>query len=302
MSRYFTFLIIFTFIVSMLYAVDDNAGKSGFVFLKIPAATTLSAMANTGEMHQNSALGILHHPAAFDWTRGKYIASSHTSWLADTALYNIAYRNVMFDKSWGLALKYVDHGEYEKRTDNGTLIGFYYPLDLNFAVNYAQKISPDIHVGVNLNWIYEKIDSSSAMGFSADLGAVYRTPLQHTNIDIVAKNIGFSTKMDKEDIDLPFTIEGGFTSGYEFSEDFGVFPAFKLVYMNDHDDILPAVGVDFRIMEILDVKVGYKFAYNEEDLSAGAGVKYQRFNVDYAFINFNNDLDKVHMFGVGYRF
>jgi len=304
MNRFNITLIILLLIVNTLYAgnIDSDAGKYGFQFLKIPAATTLASMANTGEMFQTSPLSILQHPAAFDWTRGKYVAASQTSWLVDTNLYNIAYRNVMFDKSWGLALKYVDHGQFEKRTDNGTLIGYYYPMDLNFAINYAQKVTPDIHAGINLNYIYEKIDTSSAMGFTADLGLVYRTPIRDTNIDLAFKNMGFTTKMDRETIDLPFTTEIGLTSGYEFSEDFAIYPALKAIYMNDHDEILPAVGVDLRLLKILDIKAGYKFNYNEEDFSAGIGIKYQNFSIDYAFLNFLNDLDKVNMFGVGYRF
>jgi len=302
MNKYIITPIILLWVATTLFAIDSDAGKYGFQFLKIPAATSLAAMANTGEMNQYSPLTILQHPAAFDWKRGKYVAASQTSWLVDTNLYNIAYRNVMFDRSWGLALKYVDHGQFEKRTDNGTLIGYYYPMDLNFAINYAHKLTPDIHAGINLNYIYEKIDTSSAMGFTTDLGLVYRTPIRNTNIDIAFKNIGFTTKMDEEKIDLPFTTELGLATGYEYTPDFIIYPAVKAIYMNDHDDILPAIGVDFRILEILDVKFGYKINYNEEDFSAGIGVIYHSFSIDYAFMNFKNDLDKVHMFGVGYRF
>jgi len=294
--------LILAIAISPILAIDDDAGVYGFQFLKIPAVPTMAAMGGTGEMLQRSPLTILAHPAAFSWQRGAYLATSHTAWLVDTSLFNIAFRNIMFDKSFGLAIKYVDHGEFDKRTDNGTHIGYYYPLDINLALNYAQKVTPDIHAGITANVIYEKIDSSSALGFAADLGLVYLTPLRNTSLDIAFKNVGFSTKMDNEKVKLPFITELGITYGYEFTEDFALYPALKAVYMNDHDDILPAIGLDFRIMEILSLKAGYKLNYDEEDLSAGFGVAYKNFNLDYSYMNFNNDLNAVHIFGLGYRF
>jgi hypothetical protein len=301
MNRFFVALCMVMCITGLL-AIDKDAGMSGFGFLKIPSSPAIAGMGNTGEMLQNSPLNFLHHPAAFEWKRGKSIAFSQNSWLVDTYLYNIAYRNIMFDRSFGLALKYMDHGSLEKRTDNGTLIGHYYPMDLLATVNYAKKLNPDIHVGANLSLIYEKIDTSSALGFATDVGLVYLTPLRYTNVDIALKNMGVSTKMDTQTIKLPFTAEMGVTYGYDISDDISVFPALKLVYMNDHDDILPALGVQIKLIDMLALRAGYKFNYNQEDFSAGFGVKYKNLTIDYSFMNFNSDLENVHLFGVGVSF
>ena len=283
----------------LLADIDKNAGKYGFQFLKIPVSPELSAMANTGEILHSSPLNIKHHPAAFAWNRGASVAFSQTSWLVDTHLYNLAWRNIAFNKAFGLALTYMDHGKFDKRTENGTLIGHYYPLDINVAANYAMKVSPDMHAGINVHLIYEKIDSSSALAFSSDLGFVYLTPFRNTSIDAVVKNIGKSTKMDEERIDLPVIAELGFTTGLDVNELIKLFPSGKLVYMKDHDDILPAVGVSAEIFEMLFIRAGYKFNYNEEDFSAGFGIHYKNIKIDYSFMN---NLDSIHSFGIGWNF
>ena len=296
-------ILTLTLILGTLLAnnVDKNAGEKGFLFLRIPVSPELAAMANTGEMHHSSPITMLHHPAAFDWQRGKALAFSQSMWFVDTYLYNIAYRNVMFDRAWGLAIKYMDYGQIDKREDNGTLIGSYYPMDLQLGANYVYRITPDIQAGATINLLYEKIDTASALGFTADIGAVYRTPLQNTSIDFALKNIGTTNKMDEKKIELPTTAEIGLSTGYEIEEGYAIYPAAKLVYMNDHEDLLPAVGANIKLFEMLFVRAGYKFNYHDEDFSAGIGIHYNNFTVDYGFIN-NQEFDPVHKFGVTYKF
>jgi hypothetical protein len=288
--------------MTALNAIDKNAGKYGFQFLKIPSSPAIAAMGNTGEILHNSPLNIMHHPAAFDWQRGKSVTFSQTSWLVDTNIYNIAYRNIMFDKGFGLGIKYVDHGSFERRTDNGTLIGEYFPLDIKFTANYTQKLTPDIHAGINLSLLYEKIDTSSALGFTTDLGLVYLTPIRNTSVDIALQNIGTSTKMDLEKIELPFICEFGTTTGIDVNNDISAFFAGKLVYMSDHDNLLPAIGLNLKLYDMFFVRAGYKFNYNDEDFSAGFGINYRNFTIDYSFVHINNDLNSVHLFGLGLNF
>jgi hypothetical protein len=199
-----------------LYAIDDNAGEAGWQFLKIPNSPALAGMANTGEMLSTSPLNLLNHPAAFDWSRGKYVAASQTIWFMDTNMYNIAYRNVMFDKSFGLGMRYMDYGRIEQRTYNGAHTGYYYPMDFNFLLNYAQKITPELILGVSGSIIYEKIDDASALGTFVDLGAVYHTPLDNVSFDVAFKHIGSSGKMVNEKIKLPFTTEIGINAPVDF--------------------------------------------------------------------------------------
>jgi hypothetical protein len=70
--------------------------------------------------------------------------------------------------------------------------------------------------------------------------------------------------------------------------------------MNDHDDILPMIGVDFNLYNILSFRAGYKFNYNEEDLSGGIGILYNNISVDYAYIN--SKIEGLSVIGIGYKF
>jgi len=125
------------------------------------------------------------------------------------------------------------------------------------------------------------------------------TPFRNTSVDMAFRNIGVSGKMDEEKTDIPFVMDYGISSGFEINEFLTISPAFKVSYMQDHDNLLPAVGANLRVLDLLSLRIGYKFNYNEEDISAGFGVSVRNFTIDYSFMN---GLDNVHKFGVVYAF
>ena len=302
-------LTMLTIVIYSLCAIDSGAGTKGYQILKLPVSPELAGQANTGELLQSSPLNLLHHPAALDWQRGRSVAFAHTSWLVDTNMYNIGWRNVLFNQSFGLGLTYFDYGKLDKRTENGTLIGEYNPMDMRAAANYVRQISPSIYAGANLNFIYQKIDTSSSAAISTDLGLVYHTPLRFST-DLALKNIGTSSKLDQEKTEMPFVMEFGLSDidliRFTFSSndkrtEFSIPLNFKLVYMDDHDHLLPALGTEIPLYNTLFIRAGYKFNYNDENLSSGLGIHYKTMKIDYAFLN-NKNLDDVHIIGIGWEF
>ena len=287
-------------LIGFLYAAPDSrAGEFGFQFLKLSVSPEIAAMGGTGEMLHSSPLNMMHHPAAFNWQRGSSIAFSQSQWIFDTNLYNVAWRNVKFNSALGFGMTYLDNGKFDRRDDKGELIGSYQPMNLRFVTNYSRRLTPVVHAGANFNVLYEKLDTSSALAFTTDLGLAYLTPFRNTSIDVAFKNIGVSGKMDEEKTDIPFVMDYGISTGFAVNEFLKISPAFKLSYMQDHDDLLPAVGADLRIFDLLSLRMGYKFNYNEEDISAGFGISVRNFTIDYSFMN---GLDNVHKFSVCFAF
>ncbi|MDD4155715.1 MAG: PorV/PorQ family protein [Candidatus Cloacimonetes bacterium] len=293
-------IAILTISVNLFSSIDKNAGKYGYQFLKMPVAVELAGTANTGEMFSDSPLIMMHNPVAYNRVFGSMVAISHTSWMIDTNMYNIAWRKTNFNNSFGFGLIYVDYGEFENRTDNGLLVGSYYPMDLNFTVNYSQLITDGFYAGLNLKLLYEKLNTSSALALTSDLGFLYKTPLKFTNFDFNIKNlINISGKMDNEAIDLPLIAEFGITSGKEITENIRLAPALKLVYMQDYEDIKPFVGLNTVLYDMFTIRFGYKFNYNEEDFSTGVGFKINNIELNYSFVN---NLDNVHLIGLNWKY
>ncbi len=293
-------VIMLFFSINLFGSIDKKAGHYGYQFLKIPVAVELAGMANTGETTSDSPLIMMHHPAAYKGSYGSLVSISHTNWLIDTNMYNLAWRKTNFKNSFGLGLTYVDHGEFEIRTDNGLMTGHYYPMDLNFVVNYTQMINNNLYGGLNMRLLYEKIHTSSSLALTSDLGFVYRTLLNYTNFDLALKNLfSIEGKLDQEATSLPFIAEIGFTTGKDLNDYLQICPSVKLSYMQDHDNVKPSVGLSVRMYDSLTLRLGYKFNYNEEDISAGVGFDIGNIEVNYSYIN---NLDNVHLLGLSWRY
>ena len=149
--------------------------------------------------------------------------------------------------------------------------------------------------------VYEKIDTHSSAGIALDLGYLYKTPLQDIMVSLALKNIGISSKMDKEDIKLPFRGELGFIKDFaileqEFSSEF------QIIKHIDDDQIRFAIGLNSTIYQLLKLRIGYKNQNDSSSISTGIGINYKQFSVDYTFIPTFDDLDSVNMIGLNFKF
>jgi hypothetical protein len=297
------FFILFLSLLISLHAVYSGAGDCGLHFLQLPCSPHLAGQANSGSASSSSPLNFFQNPASFDWKRGKYIATSQTMWFVDTYIYNIAFRNIQFDKSFAFGIRYMDYGKLENRLNNGDLIGYYYPMDLSFSGNYSAKILPDFQIGANLHFLYEKIDTSSVIGFSTDFGALYLSPIYNINIGLAFKNLGKTSKMGTEEISLPFTTDLELSSLLDITDEIKFNPCFKIATVKDQANLLPAIGFDVLFNKILSIHTGYKFNYNEEDFSIGTSIYWNNIQIDYSYLNNKIDgINGVSIIGIGYIF
>ena len=62
------------------------------------------------------------------------------------------------------------------------------------------------------------------------------------------------------------------------------------------------IGLGIRPVEKLDLRFGYKFNYDAEDLSLGIGINLKKISIDYAYIPFQYEINDVHIIGINYKF
>jgi hypothetical protein len=277
-------------------------GEKGFQMLKIPLSPGVSAMGGTGAYYSSDALNFVQNPVAGLDFIGKTITFSHNSWLFDTRLNSLAYRTSNRISSFGIAYRVLDYGKFERRDEVGTeVLGEFHPLDLSVIANYARRINPNHSIGINMVGLYEKIDTNSSMGVAFDVGYLYKTMLPDFHIMAAIKNIGFTSKMDKEKISLPFSSEISLMKQFTLYE-IKFSSEAKLLYHIDDSDLKAAVGTMANIYRVFNLRAGYEFNHDLKHFTTGFGIHYQRVMVDYSFIPTKEDLNSVHMFAVSYLF
>lgn len=279
----------------------ETSGEAGFQMLKINSGAVTSAQGGTGAFSSDDAFGFMHNPAAAILQRSRVISVAQNYWLLDYQMNSGAYYFSTGQKSIGFGYRYLDYGKLESRDDVGNITGEFHPMDMVITANFAYRLTPDIYLGTNLHGLYEKIDAASALGLAIDFGAVYLTPLQDLKITAALKNLGKTDKMDQEEVELPIAAEIGLIKDLEFS--FAAFSSeMKVIKYSDNDEFQMAFGINSRLTDMLNLRLGYKFNYDAEDISAGFGIKLKKLNIDYAYIPFRSEINDVHVIGLSYKF
>ncbi len=292
-------ILIMLLISASIFA--ETSGKYGFQMLRIASGADISAQGGTGAFFSGNAFGFLQNPAANLITRNQVISMTQNYWIFDTTLNSLAYTNSKGRSSISLGYRYLNYGKIESRDETGTIIGEFHPMDLAVSANYAFRITPDHYVGINLSGIYEKIDTSSSLGAAADIGYIYLTNLKNLKLTAAIKNLGLTSKMNEDDIDLPLTAEFSVVEDFQLNKIL-IFTEAKAVKYFDDDKMRAVIGLGIRPIEKLDLRFGYKFNYDAEDLSLGIGINLKKISIDYAYIPFQYEINDVHMIGINYKF
>lgn len=300
--RYILIIMVLAMLPITMTAINPNAGEYGFQFLQIPISPVASALGGTGIYATGYAGAYIFNPAANLLEERFSLSLQHNLWLVDTNTSQLVYSNGNRNRHFGLAGRILDYGELENRDDTGLLIGTYHPLDASLMVNYAMRILPDHLLGINTGLIYEKLDTASSFGLSADLGYVYLTPITNAILFSSIRNIGFTSKMDKETVKLPLTLEAGV--GYTIPElAFADRIAQQLTFKKAVDnDLTAAYAAEVSMWQLLSLRLGYKFLHDEEGLTAGLGINWHNLDIDYGWTSFSDRLNDSHSFGITYNF
>jgi hypothetical protein len=164
--------------------------------------------------------------------------------------------------------------------------------DVALSVGWSRVIK-GLSAGVAGKFLYEKIHVNSSTGWAADLGVQY----QYKNYSLGASvlNWGPDLKFVTEDFSIPTQLRMGVA--YQPEKEFlqaqwllladAVKPKSFDAYLN--------FGIEAAFLQQYKVRLGYKSAKdNQSNFSFGAGIKYKRYIVDYAFVPFKENLGSSH--------
>jgi hypothetical protein len=317
MNRYLILMILLSVgLYASLFGISGNA-EYGFKMLNIPVGVGIAAQGNTGTFSNMDASSFLENPAATVLRNDKLLSFTQNSYLMDTNQNSVYFSNSNGRKHFGIGLRTLDYGSIEKRDDSGRIIGSFHPLDLNLTVSQGVRLLPDHYVGINAGLIYEKIDAASSYGATSDLGYTYLPPLRDTRLYATLRNVGFTSKMDEENVKLAKRLDLGISRDLP---SFGNLPLLTSVEFKSTSEPGSSwrgnIGMQTSYENIFSLRLGtdmkyllnqfYDNHYNDAPTwTIGAGFKITHFLVDYAYTPYklvSFESDAVHRIGVSYQF
>ena len=288
--------LVFLILLSAVRVSAADPGKTGFSFLKVSPGARNAAMGDIGVAVTSNLYGVYFNPAVIAGIKETWVGFMHHENIFDSRREFVGVATPLMGGALSVGFDYFKIGSIESR-DGPTEqpLGTFDARDILIYGAVAVPVSERLALGGTVKYAAERIGSQTASALLVDLGARFR-PVDKVSIGFAGRNIGSSPKFETEKFDVPMTIAGGvnlevknMTAGIEVSKP-------------KNDDVKVNLGLERYIVEFLSLRAGYKFGYDEENITFGVRFAKSIWRVDYAFVPFKSGLGTNHRFALTVQF
>jgi hypothetical protein len=304
----------------------ERAGQSGWQFLKINGDSRQAALGGAFTAIANGdANSIFGNPASLSDVKNIDIRVNVLQWVADikyqslAAAYNLGQAGVI-----GASVAMLDYGDIPETINMSSGTGGTTPVitgnmfsanDLVVGLSYAKKITENLSVGGNIRWMQQQIAELSMSNWSLDFGTMYYTGLRSLRIAITARNFGPDSQFggwseeyqtESDNVRMPLDFRAGLAM--DFLNENGGPHLLTAIVEGDHPNDGKEkfhIGLSYAFDGIFFVRGGYKFNYDVQKFTFGAGITYPIGSllgtINYAYVDFS-ELTQVHMISLGFSF
>ena len=177
----------------------------GFEFLRLPAFVGAADATVTG------VNAVWANPAGLvDGQNGVQIFASR--WLLDHKYTNLSFKWANF----GLKVRYQSFGEIEFHTDKpeDDLVTNFEPYAIELGIGYGKRLDPELSVGLELSWFYNRIYEHAAKNYLLSAGLIYK-PLKLRWVSFGFSVLNFGVKTGYVDITYTMPTEVLFTAKFD---------------------------------------------------------------------------------------
>lgn len=325
-----------TLCASALYA--QKVGSTSMQFLKVMPSARGAALGEAYAVWATGAEAIFWNPAGLAKLDNMEFSTTYINWLFDSQQGALAYALAIRGfGSLGVQLQYVDFGEFEETTnerpyindpDRAGLTGrTFSPFSYLVGISYARDLTDKFSVGLGMKYaheslfdgrrltaqvrqgVFETVDTW-ANGLLFDFGIRYNTGYRSIHIGSSVQNFGADVKYAKESNPVPLLFRFGIGADLigpdgllrPGSEENRLSMAFDIFHPNDYAQQIH-VGAEYEFAKSFALRGGYKFNYDFDGLTLGAGVKHTlegvRLSADYSYGDMGTYLGNVQRISLG---
>lgn len=274
-----------------------KTATAGFTFLQIPVSARSAALGEASiALSDMNSLGIFNNPAILGFTTQTHsLSASYSNWFADIKNYASSYSLNSELGVFALGIVMFDYGTMPRTTVSGgqkvyDVIGSFDANSISAAVSFSRLLTDRFSFGVALKYVQEKIDKYSADNILFDGGVLYYTGLSTLRIAASVQNFGTNSKFINDEFKMPTVFRLGAAAevlGNPDSE-YRITLVGEAIHPNDGEERVN-VGTEISWKNMITLRAGYKFFYDEESYSFGFGLDPKLsfpLNLDFAFADY----------------
>ena len=326
---------LLAFVLLMLGAQPANGQKVGSTsmqFLKVLPSARAAAVGEAYSAWASGAEAVFWNPAGLARLENQEVSLTYTDWLFDAQQGALAYAvSIGGFGAVGLQLQYVDFGTFEETSnerpyisdpDNPGLTGrTFRPFSYVIGLSYARYLTNRFSLGGGVKYAHESLFDGSnvtaqiregvtdevgtaASGVLFDFGIRYTTGFRSIEIASSIQNFGSNVTYAVESYPVPLLFRVGIAANLvgqnalllTGSSGNQVRAAFEIFHPNDYAQQIHS-GVEYEFQQVLSLRAGYKFNYDNDGLTLGGGLQYSIADVglaiDYSYGSMGEYLDDV---------
>ncbi len=318
------FICIYTVLPESSHAAVKKLAQTGLQFLKVDVGARAAAMGGAFMMVGDDANAMFYNPGGIAFMQNDFdFFAARTEWIADIA-YTAGGLVTNFG-NWGnvgINLTTCDYGDFIGTRVAETEKGFVETgmLDIGayaVGVTYAKTLTNKFtvggqikyaaqHLGENLLANGETIENKVS-GLAYDFGTIFYPGFKSFRMGMSIRNFSPQFKYQNTAFELPLKFTIGFAMDvldFIGEHNNSLLIAFDAIHPRDYTERIH-LGGEYLFMDMIALRAGYKFNYDEEGLTGGVGFKSNfgglDIKVDYSYSDFGI-FNAVNRFSFGLSF
>ncbi len=281
-----------------------QVGNSGMSFLKLGVSGRGVSMADAMSANVSGAAATFYNPAGIFHEEGSgkpaELLFMHKEWIQDTRTEFLGASLSLDDENAvGISMNSTTVADIEIRTRPGNAEGTFTARNYALGVSYARQLSDALRVGLTAKFLYEKIFIEEASGYAFDFGIQLKTPVEALSVGAVVSNLGRMNALHNERTTLPVLIRIGPVYSMEVASLSSTLTlASDMLYIFPEKQSYENLGGEFMYNQVVAARTGYQFGSKGRGFTAGFGVRYEMFQLDYAYAPLSLDLGNSHTFSL----
>lgn len=324
-------------------AFAQKVATSSLQFLKVMPTARATAMGDAFSTLASGADAVFWNPSGVALAENPEFAGTMSLWLFDSKQSALSFATPIGDLgNIGVQLQYIDYGSIQETSvDNLRFIGdpsqgnynpgltgrTFSPSSYVIGLTYARQFTDRFVAGVTAKFVNESLWEGSTLSvvnpatgqaeeintfarlFLFDFGMRYNTGFRSVCIGVSIQNFGQQVRFGKEAYPAPLAFRIGVAADVigqdavlEQSSMNRLTVAYDLFQPNDYSQQMH-LGGEYGFDETFFLRAGYKFNYDSDGFTAGAGIRHSilgtRFGFDYSYGTMGEFLPVVHRISVG---
>lgn len=278
----------------------DSPGTSGAQVLTQVIGARQLGMGSAFTAVPGGINSAVWNPAGLSSMKDPQFTTMVLKGLANTNYGFFSYGNKTADGNYGISIINLRGGDIEIISPYGDSRVVESQNDYVMCLSLASFSQNNFAEGINIKVINSTlVDQYKAKAYAIDLGWIWR-PLSNLSLGGALLNWGTQITYKEKGDPLPLTAKLGIMSMTILEQEKKITTLIDIVKLRD-SDIRYNLGIEYNLTSSVVFRTGYKFGYDLDNLTLGAGVNIGAMCLDYG-MGFMGVMNYVHSISLTYRY